>query len=370
MLLRRESVLLTEKSWDRVQKRTFANNPLASGGSWGRHVPFWEKPKDRAPFSERAGFTHPFVQVKDVKDHEDILDMSKKLPSVHYTTDLVPAYAADPHTYTFLQSLFYLPHDYGYNYHYDYIREVVFPRPPNTQAGELAAGANLVRTTAWTAGSDPAIQQIHQHHPDNFRAVGLAANSPIVEDTTPPGSHDWRDTRLPIGHAPRHPFAYFAGALVFGAYFAGIRGGLAALFWVLRPHNLRICAGAVEADISNLEPGGNLIAKWRQKPIFIRYRTPAQIAKAKADDAVAGSMRHPEKDGDRVVKPEILVMIAVCTHLGCVPALDAGDYGAYFCPCHGSHYDHSGRIRKGPAPLNLEVPPYSFIDEKTIKIGG
>ena len=80
-------------------------------------------------------------------------------------------------------------------------------------------------------------------------------------------------------------------------------------------------------------------------------------------------LKHPEKDEDRAKDPEWLVMLGVCTHLGCVPLTDKGDYNAWFCPCHGSHYDTSGRIRKGPAPTNLEVPKYVFVNSKTIKIG-
>ena len=80
-------------------------------------------------------------------------------------------------------------------------------------------------------------------------------------------------------------------------------------------------------------------------------------------------LKHPEKDSDRAKNPEWLVMVGVCTHLGCVPLGDKGDYNAWFCPCHGSHYDTSGRIRKGPAPTNLEIPKYEFVNNNTIKIG-
>lgn len=351
-----------------IQRRQFANNPVAAGGTWGRHVYGMEAPKDRAPFSERAQFTHPFKHVKSPKEHECVVN-TEKLPTVHHGEDLVPSYAADPHTYTGFQSITFMPHDNGYNYHYDYIKEVVFPRPPNVKAGELAAGANLVRTTAWTEGSAPAIQQIHEHHPDNFRSEGLARNMPCPESSSPPGSMDWTQTRLPIGHAPRHPFTYFAGGALFAGYFVVVRTALIAALWSLRPHPHKICAGTAEVDISGVALGQNFVAKWRGKPIFIRRRTPEMIAAAVKDDAIIGSMRDPEKDGDRVQKEEWLIIIGICTHLGCVPYADTGDYGGYFCPCHGSHYDHSGRIRKGPAPINLEVPPYSFVTDTTLVIG-
>ena len=88
-----------------------------------------------------------------------------------------------------------------------------------------------------------------------------------------------------------------------------------------------------------------------------------------AQSVSMGELRDPASDDDRVQKPETLVVLGVCTHLGCVPINGAGDFGGWFCPCHGSHYDTSGRIRKGPAPLNLEVPPYSFIDDTKIQVG-
>ena len=111
---------------------------------------------------------------------------------------------------------------------------------------------------------------------------------------------------------------------------------------------------------------------WQGKPVFIRHRTADEIAKAA--DVQVTDLRDPEADADRVEKPEWLVMIGLCTHLGCIPlgqkSTDPqGEFGGWFCPCHGSHYDTAGRIRKGPAPLNLPVPPYAFIDDTKILIG-
>ncbi|GAA5939516.1 hypothetical protein JCM3775_004847 [Rhodotorula graminis] len=128
----------------------------------------------------------------------------------------------------------------------------------------------------------------------------------------------------------------------------------------------------VEVDLSAIPEGKNVIIKWRGKPVFIRHRTQGEIDEANAVDVK--SLRDPQTDSDRVKKPEWLVMLGVCTHLGCVPIGEAGDYGGWFCPCHGSHYDEifiSGRARRGPAPLNLEVPEYSFdqADENKLVIG-
>ncbi|KAF9432707.1 hypothetical protein BGZ76_010436, partial [Entomortierella beljakovae] len=109
------------------------------------------------------------------------------------------------------------------------------------------------------------------------------------------------------------------------------------------------------------------LAKWRGKPVFIRHRTAGEIDEANAVNIT--ELRDPQTDSERAQKPEWLVMLGVCTHLGCVPIGEAGDYGGWYCPCHGSHYDISGRIRKGPAPLNLEIPAYSFEEGNKVVIG-
>ncbi|KAL0905165.1 hypothetical protein M5K25_027349 [Dendrobium thyrsiflorum] len=108
---------------------------------------------------------------------------------------------------------------------------------------------------------------------------------------------------------------------------------------------------SLEVDLSNIEPGTTVTVKWRGKPVFIKHRTEADIKLANTIDVK--SLRDPEEDSVRVRKPEWLIVVGVCTHLGCIPLPNAGDFGGWFCPCHGSHYDVSGRIRKGPAPFNL-----------------
>ncbi len=122
-----------------------------------------------------------------------------------------------------------------------------------------------------------------------------------------------------------------------------------------------------EVDITNISSGKTITVLWRGKPIFIRRRTQEEISKAQ--NVNLNELKDPQKDEDRVKKSEWLVMTGVCTHLGCVPLGDKGDFGGWFCPCHGSHYDTSGRIRKGPAPTNLEIPKYEFVNNNTIKIG-
>jgi len=126
---------------------------------------------------------------------------------------------------------------------------------------------------------------------------------------------------------------------------------------------------SIEVDISNIKVGEEKKVMWRGKPIFIKRRTNQEI-----DDAQKvqlAELKDPQDDAIRVKKgkEEWLITIGICTHLGCVPIGGQGDYKGWFCPCHGSQYDTSGRIRKGPAPKNLEIPPYEFVNDKTIKIG-
>ena len=122
-----------------------------------------------------------------------------------------------------------------------------------------------------------------------------------------------------------------------------------------------------EVDISSVQPGQTITVLWRGKPVFIKRRTQNEISDAKS--VRLEDLKDPQKDEERALNPEWLVMLGVCTHLGCVPLSDKGDYNGWFCPCHGSHYDTSGRIRKGPAPTNLEIPKYEFVNSNTIKIG-
>lgn len=128
-----------------------------------------------------------------------------------------------------------------------------------------------------------------------------------------------------------------------------------------------LALASLEVDLGAIPEGNTVTVKWRGKPVFIRHRTQAEVDQAGSVDV--GSLRDPQEDAIRVVEPNWLVVVGVCTHLGCVPLANAGDYNGWFCPCHGSHYDVSGRIRKGPAPYNLEVPEYKFLDESKLLIG-
>lgn len=159
---------------------------------------------------------------------------------------------------------------------------------------------------------------------------------------------------------------------------AGAMGAVAAgsaawpLIDSMSPAQDTLALASAEVDISSVEVGQAVTVVWRGAPVFIRRRTAAEIEQAQKDNAA--DLRDPQQDADRVQKTEWLVIKGVCTHLGCIPlgnkpGQPKGDFGGWFCPCHGSHYDTSGRIRKGPAPTNLVVPPYTFVTDTLIRIG-
>ncbi len=158
--------------------------------------------------------------------------------------------------------------------------------------------------------------------------------------------------------------------------FAGV-GGAAVLYPLVNQMNPSadvLALASIEVDVSAIEVGQAIKTIFRKQPLFIRHLTPQEIAAANA--VPAGELRDPQTLAERTAegKPQWLVTMGVCTHLGCVPLGAAegenkGEYGGYFCPCHGSHYDTAARIRKGPAPKNLEVPEYAFASDTVIKVG-
>lgn len=187
---------------------------------------------------------------------------------------------------------------------------------------------------------------------------------------------DWlwtmTDKSQPVDHGKRETrrdFLYVATATfgTLGAAFAAW-----PLIDVMNPSAEVRALSSTEVDLAPIAEGQRITIKWRGKPVFIDRRTPERIRAAESVDLDA--LIDPQPDSARTQRPEWLVVVGVCTHLGCIPlgqkATDPwGEYGGWFCPCHGSHYDTSGRIRKGPAPKNLEVPPYEFLDDSTILIG-
>jgi ubiquinol-cytochrome c reductase iron-sulfur subunit len=150
-------------------------------------------------------------------------------------------------------------------------------------------------------------------------------------------------------------------------------GGVAAVAWPLidqmNPSADTLALSSIEYDLSKVPLGQEVTVLWRKQPLFVRHRTPQEIAAAVKDDGAP--MKDPQRDEDRVKpgKSEWLILVGVCTHLGCTPAFGGGDFGGWLCHCHGSQYDTSGRIRLGPAPKNLVVPDYSFLSDTKIKVG-
>jgi ubiquinol-cytochrome c reductase, iron-sulfur subunit len=182
-----------------------------------------------------------------------------------------------------------------------------------------------------------------------------------------------------MGEPTRRDFLYLTTGM------AGAVGAV-AVAWPfidqMRPDASTLALASIEVDVSALEPGMSLTVKWRGKPVFIRNRTDKEVEEGKAvsiSDLKDPVARNANVDASAEAtdlarsagegKENWIVMIGSCTHLGCVPLGQAGDFGGWFCPCHGSHYDTAGRIRKGPAPQNLAVPTYAFVSDSVIKIG-
>ncbi|MDA1098574.1 MAG: ubiquinol-cytochrome c reductase iron-sulfur subunit [Proteobacteria bacterium] len=177
-------------------------------------------------------------------------------------------------------------------------------------------------------------------------------------------SHTWNEE----GNGRRDFIFVTAGAM--GAI------GTAMLAWPfidsMNPSADVSALASVEVDLTPIEVGQRITVGWRGKPVFIDHRIAEQIALARRDDG--DDLPDPEADAARAQHAEWLIVVGVCTHLGCVPlgqgpASPRGEWGGWFCPCHGSHYDTSGRIRKGPAPRNLDLPPYRFLDDGQVEIG-
>jgi ubiquinol-cytochrome c reductase iron-sulfur subunit len=198
-----------------------------------------------------------------------------------------------------------------------------------------------------------------------FRHISKKKN-PKTDMTTSENSLNPDGT---IKDAPRRDFLYLtAGAM--GAVGTGL--ALWPFISSMQPAADARALATTEVNLAPVEVGQAITVMWQGKPVFIRHRTEAEIAAANEVDV--STLRDPQTDAERAVKPEWLVQVGICTHLGCVPLgqkpSDAkGEYGGWFCPCHGSHYDSAGRIRKGPAPKNLTVPPYEFVSDTVIRIG-
>ena len=189
-----------------------------------------------------------------------------------------------------------------------------------------------------------------------------------MSDTTHPAGAGGQGGHEGEG-ATRRDFLYLATGAVAAV-------GVASVAWPfidsMNPAADTLALAQIDVDLSPIQVGQSITVTWRGKPVFIRRRTEEEIAAAGSVNLA--ELRDPAPDSARVKQPQWLVMVGICTHLGCVPlgqkSTDPkGDYGGWFCPCHGSHYDTAGRIRRGPAPLNLLLPEYAFLTDTSIRIG-
>jgi ubiquinol-cytochrome c reductase iron-sulfur subunit len=152
--------------------------------------------------------------------------------------------------------------------------------------------------------------------------------------------------------------------------------GTAIALWpfidFMNPAADTLALSTTDVDLAPIQVGQRITVTWRGKPVFVAHRTPKEIEEAKTTDVA--ELRDPQADAKRAEKPDWLIVVGICTHLGCIPLGQKptdprGDWGGWFCPCHGSHYDTSARIRKGPAPKNLAVPKYQFTQDTAVRIG-
>ncbi len=218
-----------------------------------------------------------------------------------------------------------------------------------------AAFASDAITTASTTAIAPT--------PSGLSPTVHAIKNPTPNITYDDSNHD----RFAPGDASKRAFTY--AVLTGGRFIYASAIRLAVLKFILSMTASQdvLALANLEVELGNIQKGQTVTVKWRGKPVFIRHRTAEDIRLA--DEVDVGSLRDPEVDDVRVKDKDWLIVVGVCTHLGCVPLPNAGDYHGWFCPCHGSHYDTSGRIRKGPAPYNLEVPSYSFMEDDKVLIG-
>lgn len=213
----------------------------------------------------------------------------------------------------------------------------------------------------FTSNSFRALQQPVLSSPRSFSA------SPELHEL---GSvdHGYTDDRIDhVAEPERRAFTYLLLSGVRFAYASTARILVVKFVSSMSASADVLALASAEFELAEVGMGSTITVKWRGKPIFIRRRTADEIA-LEASVPMA-HLRDQEEDSERTQQPEWLIVLGICTHLGCVPISGAGEYNGWFCPCHGSHYDVSGRIRKGPAPLNLEIPPYKFTGDASILIG-
>jgi len=232
-------------------------------------------------------------------------------------------------------------------------KQVVPPRP--TFLTNFTFQSNLLSKKALTTVTATQVRLLHT----DFKVPDY---SDYRRDSAKNTNVSNRDT-----YENRNAFTYMVlGTAVTGTMFCA-KAIVHKFVLSMAPAADVLALASVEVNLNDIPEGKNATIKWRGKPLFVRHRTAVEIEREQT--TVLAELRDPEDDSVRTQKPEWLVIVGVCTHLGCVPIANSGDWGGYYCPCHGSHYDAAGRIRKVPAPTNMEVPPYKFLDENTLLVG-
>lgn len=236
--------------------------------------------------------------------------------------------------------------------------EIVLDHPPavqtnSTLTSQIPTSVNLSVTTGLGSKS-----QVRYAHTD-IRVPDFSAYRRS-------GTQNERTSSEPTAIA-RKGFTYLTMLGGSAAFAYGGKNIVQGVVDKLNPTADVLALAKIEVEMAEVPEGSSRVFKWRGKPVFVRHRTDEEISEVRGVDI--NTLRDPESDQERVVDEKWLVVLGICTHLGCVPVADAGAFGGYYCPCHGSHYDASGRIRQGPAPLNLEVPEHSFPGEGLIIIG-
>lgn len=246
-------------------------------------------------------------------------------------------------------------------------RRAAAPLAGSTFAAPAPGAADLVGQRLAAAASLRAFNGARAYATE-VATTGPSTPLDVLKNPTAAIQYDeYVHERYPAGDPSKRAFTYFVLTGGRFVYASAIR--LAVLKFILSMQASKdvLALASLEVDVSKIEVGQTITVKWRGKPVFIKHRSDEDVAELDAVDVA--SLRHPQTDTERRVEKDWLVVVGVCTHLGCVPIAGAGDYNGWFCPCHGSHYDGSGRIRKGPAPFNLEVPEYKFLEPTKILVG-
>ncbi|XP_055388523.1 uncharacterized protein LOC129617172 [Condylostylus longicornis] len=325
------------------------------------------------PSSDRPLYRNLFDQADDPKLFEIEKKHAPKHVDVKPTDDIAeyPMSVVDPHR---MEWAHISPEAFYYQYF-----DNTFPRTPDLSKGELAVGAQVTRTSIWHTPNEPAIQSIARFEPSNFQPVGYAENNYTPEQSPPEYYHGIEETPIATRRHCiwcRHNQTYTLLDLP-SIYDGGgewtsksLQHGLVSIptsYSCVHQPGMQ-WPKPVEVKFKHLRPGEQMTVLAGGNQAFIRHRTDSEIRSARSDDARVDDLRDPELDADRCPDPEWLICSASCTHLGCTPHR-GGAYGGWLCPCHGSHYDTSGRIRAGPAPKNLPIIRSEPIDEETVLLG-